>query len=81
MTNPVSLPLVTISLRIDYAQHFFISHTIGPTDLHPSSAPHFKSLQVKLIKTGNYKNKNFIITKGDSVSTLLLSHHQACALS
>jgi hypothetical protein len=27
----------------------FISHTIGPTDLHPSPAPLFKTFQVSLI--------------------------------
>ena len=34
----------------DSMQYFFISHTIGPTDLqHPSPAPHFKTSQVFLI--------------------------------
>jgi len=27
-------------------QYLFISHTIAPTDLHPSPATHFKTFQV-----------------------------------
>jgi hypothetical protein len=38
---------------------------------------------LKLIKIGNYSQTQqlFIIIKGDNVSALLLSHHQACAVS
>jgi hypothetical protein len=54
MTNTVSLPLLYCTqdflFLIDSMQYFFISHTIGPTDLlHPSPTPHFKTFQVFLI--------------------------------
>jgi hypothetical protein len=39
-----------IPLLLDSLPHFFISHTIGPTNLvHPSPAPHFRTSQVLLI--------------------------------
>jgi hypothetical protein len=44
VTNSVSLPpvycYVDISLLFD-SMAYFISHTVGPTDLHPSQKPHF----------------------------------------
>jgi hypothetical protein len=54
-----------IPLLLDSVQYFFISHTIGPTDLlHSSPAPHFKTFQILLIYfpkcprfTMLYKNK------------------------
>ena len=54
MTNPFIRPSChckqDIPLLHDYLQHFFISHTIGPTDLfHHSPAPHFRTFQVYLI--------------------------------
>ena len=40
MANPVSLPFTYFMqdnpLLLDSKQYFFISHTIGPTDLFPS---------------------------------------------
>jgi hypothetical protein len=39
-------------------------------------------VQLKLIKIGNYsQTQQFIIIKGDSVSAVLLSHHQDCAVT
>jgi hypothetical protein len=53
VTNPVSLPsrycLLDICLPFDSLWYFLISHTIRPTDLHLSPAPHFKTFQVLLI--------------------------------
>jgi hypothetical protein len=54
-TNPVSLPSFRllhydIPLLFDSVQYYFISQSIGPTELlHSSSPPHLKTLQVFLI--------------------------------
>ena len=53
VTNPVSLPsfycMQDIPLLLDPVQYFIIFHTIGPADLNPSPAPHFKTFDVFLI--------------------------------
>ena len=47
------------SPRIPLLLDFFISHTIGPTDLfHPSPAPHFKTFQTTTL-TKNELQKIF----------------------
>ena len=53
VTSPVSLPSFYHTQDIDFllgcTQYFLIFLTVGPTDLvHPSSAPHFKTLKVSL---------------------------------
>jgi hypothetical protein len=60
-----------IPVLLDSVQYFFISHTIGPTDLHrPSPAPPFKiaSSSNKIKKVLNtYKNPdNVFLTKRPS---------------
>ena len=49
VTNPIIFPpfccLYDIPLFLHSLQHFFTSHTIGPTHLHPSPAPHFRTFQ------------------------------------
>ena len=53
VANTVSFPsfyfMHYIPLLPDSMHYFFIFHTIGATDLHPSPAPHFKSLELFLI--------------------------------
>jgi len=53
VTNPVSLPAIyciwDIPLLHKCMKYLFISHTIGPTDLHSSPASHFKTFLVLLI--------------------------------
>ena len=52
-TNPVAVSslhyMQYIPVLLDCMQHFFISHTIGPTDpLNPSPAPQFDTFQLFL---------------------------------
>jgi len=54
VTNPVSLPSIYymwyIPFLLGYNRYFFISHTIGPTDiLYPTPAPDLKTFKAFLI--------------------------------
>ena len=49
--------------------NFFISHMIGQTDLHPSPAPHFKTLQAVMIHIP--KSPNFSTTQSYSLNVEL----------
>jgi hypothetical protein len=47
VTNQVN-PSVLLFVRYS-CNTTFLSHTIGPADLHPASAPHFNAFQAFLI--------------------------------
>ena len=61
--NPVNLPVFcrihNASFPLDCMQYFYISHTIGPTDLlHPSPAPRYETLKVFLIYFPDHQNSS-----------------------